>query len=157
MTSNSSRSGESPLWPSALTTLATRPSASTWTAERLTASLTCSGHFAASAQAVRSTQSPMWRMRPASSAIGMKTARQDLAAGRVLPAHQRLEGDDLAELGIDDRLVGDRELVLEQGGAQIGLDHAALLGLGEHPRLEEGEALAALVLRHGRARGRRCG
>ena len=64
----------------------------------------------------------------------------------MLPADEGLEGDDLAKLGIDDRLVGDRELVLEQGGAQVGLDQAALLGLGEHPRLEEGEALAALVL-----------
>ena len=64
----------------------------------------------------------------------------------MVPAQQRLEGDDLAFLGVDDRLVGERELVFEQGGAQVGLDPAALLGLVEHPRLEEGEASRPLFL-----------
>ena len=82
---------------SALTTLATRPSASNWTADRLTASLTCSGHFAASAQAVRSTQSPIGRIRPASSAIGMKTTARISPRLGCVPAQQRLEADDLAE------------------------------------------------------------
>ena len=46
-------------------------------------------------QASRSTHSPICRIAPLSSAIGMKR-RRDRAALGMVPAHQRLEADDLA-------------------------------------------------------------
>ena len=49
-----------------------------WTAERLTATLTWSGQLAASAQACRSTHSPIGTIRPVSSATGMNSAGETM-------------------------------------------------------------------------------
>ena len=45
-----------------------------WIGDRLTATVMCCGHLAASAQAVRSTHSPISLIRPISSASGMNCA-----------------------------------------------------------------------------------
>ena len=65
---------------SALITIVGRLGSTNWIGERLTATRICSGHFAASWQAVRSTHSPICGIRPLSSASGMKMLGRDHAA-----------------------------------------------------------------------------
>ena len=70
-------------------------------------------------QASSITQLPSWPIRPKRSAIGMKTLGHQHAAGRVLPAQQRLDRRDLAALGIDLRLVEQLELLGRDRLAQV--------------------------------------
>ena len=58
----------------ALVTIDGRAGLANCRGDTLTATRTASGHFARSAQAVRSAHSPIWAISPASSATGMKRA-----------------------------------------------------------------------------------
>ena len=68
------------------------------TAETLTATTSGLSQVAASRHAARSTHSPICRINPLSSAIGMKIVGRDGAALGVLPAQQRFEADDLCRI-----------------------------------------------------------
>ena len=64
-----------------------------------------------------STQRPIGRIRPVSSASGMNSHRSHQAALGVSPAHQRLDAGHAAGGDVDDRLVVEAELVaLERRG-----------------------------------------
>ena len=79
MISSSSRLAGRPDAASAATIFSASVPLLNWTGETLTASLMSSGQVAASAQAVVSTHSPSWLIRPVSSAIGMNSA------GEIMP------------------------------------------------------------------------
>ena len=79
--SSSSRAAEMPAEAIALVTMAGSAGFANWIGDTLTATRTFSGHIAASAQAVRSTHSPIASISPHSSATGMKSA--GLTAPRV--------------------------------------------------------------------------
>ena len=116
-----------------------------WIGDRLTAICSGCGQDAASRQASRSTHSPIGRMRPLSSAIGMNVAGRDHAAGRVMPAHQRLEADDLAaDPGL--RLIVEHELAVRNGRAQLLLERAPLAQALVHVGLEEADRAAPFRL-----------
>ena len=86
----------------------------------------------------------MSTMSPFSSAIGMKSFGRHEPAGRVLPAHERFEGDDAVLGERHDRLVLHHELVVLQRAAQVGLE----LEPGDRGRVHLGfvDAVAALPL-----------
>ena len=69
------------------------------------------------------------------------------AADRVLPAHERLRGDDPAGVERDDRLVLDDHLLALDRLRQLLLEVVAAQDRGGHLRLEELEARLALGLR----------
>ena len=71
----------------------------------------CSGQVAAARHASSITQSPIAMIRPVSSASGMNIVGRDHAAGRVVPADQRLEADQALVGGVDQRLVEQVELL----------------------------------------------
>ena len=60
------------------------------------------------------------------------------AAGRVVPADERLEADQHLALGADQRLIDQVELARGDGGAQVGLEADAILLL----RLQRGGEIA---------------
>ena len=62
-------------------------------------------------QASISTQRPSSTIWPDSSAIGMNAPGMTQAVLRVIPAHQRLDAEQLALGEVDDRLVLEEELV----------------------------------------------
>ena len=62
-------------------------------------------HSAACRHASRSTQRPSGSIRPAVLGDRDELARQQQAARRVLPAHQRLDADEPPAAQVDDRLV----------------------------------------------------
>ena len=64
----------------------------------------------------------------------------------MLPAHQRLQALHALAARRDQRLVGDRQLVPGDRRAQVVLDRLAEVQLLLHRLVEEGEAVAALVL-----------
>ena len=77
-------------------------------------------------QAVRSTHSPIGRISRLSSASGMNAERLDEAALRIVPAHQRLDADDLSRGEVDLRLVvQDQLLVCDRAGAAASRATAA--------------------------------
>ena len=69
------------------------------------------------------------------------------AARRVPPAHERLEADDRAGRQRHDRLEVQLELVLDQGGAQLGFEGEAMTGHLSHLRLEVLDEVLARLLR----------
>jgi len=69
--SSSSRSGRSPESTNARITMSGKLLLRNCTSDRLTASLHSPGQVAASAQADRNTHSPIWVIKPVSSASGM--------------------------------------------------------------------------------------
>ena len=85
-------------------------------------------------------------IRPMSSATGMKVLGGHEAAGRVVPAHQRLEPDQHLALGVDQRLVDQVELARGDRGPQVGLEADAVLLLRLQRRGEIARAAAAGVL-----------
>ena len=74
-------------------------------------------------------------------------ARVEQAALGMVPAHQRLEADDLAAAQRDDRLVVELELVAVERVAQLALDLEAAHGPRPHLRVEDLAAAAAALLR----------
>ena len=76
-------------------------------------------------------------MRPLSSALGMKTDGGDVATRRMRPARECLDGDDPPVPKVDDRLVGERQALVLDRLAQVGLELQAGRDLGLHRRLEE--------------------
>ena len=64
----------------------------------------------------------------------------------MVPAQQRLHGDELVAGEIDLRLIGERELAGRQRAAQVDLERAARLDARVHVRLEEAERAAPLGL-----------
>ena len=82
---------------------------------------------------------------PLSSASGMKVPGEISAAGRMLPAHQRLEADDLAA-DARLRLVVQGELVALDRRAQILLQRAPLAQPLVHVGFEEADRAAAVRL-----------
>ena len=108
-----------------------------WTGETLTATLMSSGQVAASAQAVVSTHSPSWLIRPVSSATGMNSA------GEIMPRSgwcQRSSASQpviLLSREVDQRLVVHLEPAVGDRLAQIHLQRAARLHARVHLRFEE--------------------
>ncbi len=74
MISSSSRPGAKPDADKAEMTDATRLRFLNCVGDRFTATLTSRDQLAASVQAFRSTQSPIWTIKPVSSAMGMNSA-----------------------------------------------------------------------------------
>ena len=72
--------------------------------------------------------------------------RRDFADGRMIPARQRLDADDLFAARIDDRLVGGGEPVVLDGVEQIAFEQLAVGQVGVHRRVVDAGAVAALVL-----------
>jgi hypothetical protein len=62
---------------------------------------------------------------------------RNVAAGRMLPAQQRLESDGFAGADILLRLVDEPKLVARDGVAQLELEQAPVADLGAHGRFEE--------------------
>jgi len=69
--------------------------------------------------AVRSTQVSMALIIPISSASGMEAVGRYQAAGRMLPAHQRLGTDDGSALHGDEWLVEEAQLIALHRVAQV--------------------------------------
>ena len=65
---------------------------------------------------------------------------------RVAPAHERLDGDDAAQVEVDERLVEELELVALERVPQVLLELEALHHALAHVAVEELEARAAVVL-----------
>ena len=78
------------------------------------------------------THSPIFRISPLSSAIGMKIDGEIVAADRMVPAQQRLEADDLAAVDLRLRLIDQTQLVVRDGMPQVVLDAAAFADLRSH-------------------------
>ncbi len=72
---------------------------------------------------------------------------RDDAAGRMVPADQRLEADQALVGGVDQRLVEQAELLGLDAGAHVLLELEPVLGLVLHVGVEEAAGAAALVLR----------
>ena len=72
--------------------------------------------------------------------------RRDLADGRMVPARQRLDADDLFAAGIHDRLVGGGEAVVLDGVEQVAFEELSVGQVGVHRRVVDAGAVAALVL-----------
>ena len=113
----------------------------------LSATVIGSGQVAAARQASSITHSPIDRIRPVSSATGMKTFGGTIAALRMVPADQRLEADELLRLGVDQRLEDQVELLGGDRRAQIALEPDAVLLLRLKFRREIARDAAAGVLR----------
>jgi len=69
-------------------------------------------------RAVSSVHSPSWHTRPDSSATPMKLSGNSRAAGRMVPAHQRLAALHRTAGGIDHRLVMQYQFVLRDAARQ---------------------------------------
>ena len=78
-----------------------------------------SGQVAASAQAVASTHSPSWLIRPVSSATGMNSAGEIMPRSRMAPAQQRLAAGDLVVVEVDQRLIVELEAAIDDRLAQV--------------------------------------
>ena len=72
--------------------------------------------------------------------------RRDLAALRMRPAAERLDADHRLAAVVDDRLIGDPQLVLLDRGAQVVLDQLALEQIVVHRGVVDAGAVAAFVL-----------
>src|SRR3990167_3839120 len=113
--------------------------------DRLTAMLSGLSHWAASAQDLRSTHSPSGRIRPVSSASGMKSSGGGqarprggrLRGRRVAPTDQRLEPEDLAVAGAGLRLVMDHQVLVDDRLAQLAGEVAPFTDGLVHLALEE--------------------
>ena len=105
MISSSSRHAGKPAAASAPITTGTSLALSIWIGDRLTATLVLFGQVAASAQAWRSTHSPIATIRPISSATGMNSAGEIMPRCGMVPADQRLAAWDAVVVEIEDRLI----------------------------------------------------
>ena len=72
--------------------------------------------------------------------------RRDHAAQRMVPAHQRFEGDDDVLGDVADRLVIDFEFFALKRGAQVDFQQPPGLRARVHPGLEEAIGAAAVLL-----------
>ena len=115
-------------------------------AETLTATEIFSGQQAAARQASSITHSPRSMIRPDSSASGMNCVGRDDAAGRMVPADQRLEADQALVGGVDQRLIEQAELLGLDADAHVLLEPEPVLGLVLHVGVEEAAGAAALAL-----------
>ena len=135
---------------SALVTWLTRSACWNWRLERLTETVRPGKPFAchlrASAQAVRSTHSPIGTMRPGELGDGDELARRDQAQLGVPPAEQRLGAEHLGRLQVEEGLEVELELVVGDGLAQAALEREPLDGLGVHRGRVELVVVAALLL-----------
>ncbi len=84
---------------------------------------------------------------PALLGEGDEGARRDEPAGRVDPAHQGLEPDELPAAGRHLRLVVEGQFVLRDGPAEVVLKVAALGGGLVHAGVVDAVAVPALLLR----------
>ena len=114
-----------------------------WTGETLTASWILPGQLAASLQAVVSTHSPSWLIRPVSSASGMNSA------GEIMPRcgwRQRTSASQpviALVCRLETGLVVDLEAAVDDRLAQIHFQAAAGADLGVHLGFEEAIGAAA--------------
>ena len=143
--SSSSRDGGSPVSSSTECTSAGRSPWRNCTGDRLIAICSGLGQDAACRHASRMIHSPIATIRPLSSASGMKVPGGIDAALRMLPAHQRLEADDLAA-DARLRLIVQGQFVALDRRSQFLLQHAPLAQPLVHVGLEEAERAAALRL-----------
>ena len=98
-------------------------------------------------QARRSTQSPIAEIsRPCCSATPQEAPGPEQALARVLPAHQRLDGDRAPRLDVDDRLVDEPQLVALERAAQAVLDLQPVAQPAAHRAVEDLERAAAAGL-----------
>ena len=104
------------------------------------------GQARPSRQARRSIHSPRSMIRPECSAIGMNCDGGICADGRMVPARQRLDADDLFAARIHDRLVGGGEPVVLDGVEQVAFEELAVGQVGVHRRVVDAGAVAAFVL-----------
>ena len=113
------------------------------TVETLTATRICSGQCAACAQASRID--PGADRHDQAGLLGDRDEldRRDEAAGRVVPADQRLERADPVVLEVEQRLVKKLELAALDREPQVGLELPPLLRALVEALLEEGEGPAA--------------
>ena len=123
--SSSSRLAGRPEAASAATTFSASVPLLNCTGETLTARRISSGQVAASVQAVVSTHSPSWLIRPVSSAIGMNSAGEIMPRSRMAPAQQRLAAGDAVVLQAEAGLVVNLEAAVGDGLAQVHLQDAA--------------------------------
>ena len=107
---------------------------------------TWSGQVAASAQAVRSTQSPSSLIRPVSSATGMNSAGEIMPRSGWRQRNSASQPETSPAAEIDQRLVMDLEAAVGQRLAQILLHGEARLGARVHGRLEEAVGAASVGL-----------
>ena len=92
------------------------------------------------------TQSPISRMRPLSSAIGMNSPGRIEAPFRMLPSDQGFHAAHLAGRDVDLGLVVQGKLILRQRSAKLRLDLQALAREAHDAGIEESERLAAAAL-----------
>ena len=85
-------------------------------------------------------------MRPLSSALGMKIDGGTLPRVRMVPPGEGLDGDDPLVREGHDRLVGERQVLVLDGLAQVGLELHSRGDLGLHRRLEQRIRAAAADL-----------
>ena len=72
--------------------------------------------------------------------------RRDFADGRMVPARQRFDADDLFAAGIHDRLVGGGKPVVLDGVEQVAFEEFAVGQVRIHRRVVDAGAVAAFVL-----------
>ena len=143
--SSSSRDGGSPVSSSTECTSAGRSPWRNCTGDRLIAICSGFGQDAASRQASRMIHSPIGDDQPAFLGERDEGAGRDHAALRMLPAHQRLEADDLA-VDARLRLVVQGQFAALDRRSQFLLQHAPLAQPLVHVGFEEAERAAALRL-----------
>src|SRR5450755_2583956 len=142
VTSISRRLGGSPASLSADRMASRRLALRNCTADRLTATLTCSGHAIASRHACRSTHSPRSTIRPVLSAIGMNRSgnirpwtgwRQRTSASThdILRVHTSTTG-----------LIQQFEFTTNKSDSHVRLKTMAIVGVLRHLGIEEEEAMA---------------
>ena len=92
-----------------------------WTAERLTATLMCSGQLGGLGAGL--PQHPLAERHDQPGLLGERNelGRRDHAALGMVPAQQRLEAADLVALEVDERLVVELELAVGERLAQVEL------------------------------------
>ena len=105
-----------------------------WTGEMLTATKQSGGRRRASAQAWRSTHSPIGADHAGLLGDGDELGRRDHAALGMVPAHQRLVADDPAGHEVELRLVVEMKVAALEGDVQLGLDPLAVVGDLAHAR-----------------------
>ena len=112
MTSRTSRAASRPPSDSAVATSSTKPGCSSWAPATLTLRYGAPAQVAAWRTASRRTQRPSGHDQAGLLGQRDELAGAEEAARRVLPAHQRLEAGDAAEVEVDDRLVVQDQLVV---------------------------------------------
>ena len=140
VTSRVSSEAESPEAASACLTSSVSPRRPSWAGATFTEMLVgcpAAAHSAACRQAFSSTQRPIGAIRPLSSARRDELLRQDDPPLGVPPAQQRLDATQASRGEVDDRLVGEEQLALLEGPAEVRLEHEPVLRAGVHAGVEE--------------------